>query len=225
MSQVAEIGAHAASQTCGSAARAVVRSPRRWLIALAVHWLALANVAVLLFVALPLAAPLLMASGFTGVADAIYGLYANVCHQWPFRSFFLFGPQGTYSFDALVGVVGTGRVYSLVGSPELGYKVAFCERDLALYAAILVSGLVFALRRARARPLSFLVYVLVCVPIAVDGFTQLFGWRESSWELRLLTGALFGAATVWFIYPRLDRVLAEAGLGRPAPAAVKTDGC
>ncbi len=55
--------------------------------------------------------------------------------------------------------------------------------------------------------------------MAVDGFTQLVGWRESTVELRTLTGALFGAASVWLIYPRVDAVL-ERDLGAlSAPAS------
>ena len=51
--------------------------------------------------------------------------------------------------------------------------------------------------------------------MAMDGFTQLFGWRESSAELRTLTGALFGAASVWLIYPRIDAILArDSATGR-----------
>jgi len=33
------------------------------------------------------------------------------------------------------------------------------------------------------------IVVLGLLPIAVDGFTQLFGWRESTNELRVITGA------------------------------------
>ena len=40
--------------------------------------------------------------------------------------------------------------------------------------------------------------------LALDGFTQLFGWRESSWELRVATGLLFGLASAWLVLPRLD---------------------
>jgi uncharacterized membrane protein len=40
--------------------------------------------------------------------------------------------------------------------------------------------------------------------MALDGFTQLFGWRESTWELRVITGLLFGFASGWLVYPRFD---------------------
>ena len=51
--------------------------------------------------------------------------------------------------------------------------------------------------------------------MALDGFPQLFGWRESTVELRTLTGALFGLASLWLVYPRLDRVLRAPVAARP----------
>ena len=44
--------------------------------------------------------------------------------------------------------------------------------------------------------------MLLVAPMAVDGLTQLGGWRESIWELRLATGVLFGLASAWLLYPR-----------------------
>ncbi|MGE3267883.1 MAG: DUF2085 domain-containing protein, partial [Chloroflexota bacterium] len=46
-------------------------------------------------------------------------------------------------------------------------------------------------------------------PMALDGFTQLFNLRESTPELRTFTGALFGVASVWLIYPRVDAIFAR----------------
>ncbi|MCC6176963.1 MAG: DUF2085 domain-containing protein [Chloroflexi bacterium] len=168
------------------------------------HWLLGVNVCVVVFVGLPLLAPALMAYGFTDAANTIYTAYHAVCHQWAFRSFFLFGPQWTYAASDLEVLGGPGAAYTLVGSPTLGYKVAFCERDLAIYLAVLAAGLVYAVRRGRTDGLSLVSYALLILPMALDGVSQLLGWRESSAELRILTGALFGAASVWLIYPRVD---------------------
>ena len=98
-------------------------------------------------------------------------------------------------------------MYGFVGDSTLGYKVAFCERDLAIYLAVLLGGLAYGAWRGRVRGLGMLTYGLLILPMALDGFTQLFGWRESTVELRTITGALFGLASVWLIYPRLDEVL------------------
>jgi uncharacterized membrane protein len=35
------------------------------------------------------------------------------------------------------------------------------------------------------------------------------GWRESTWLLRSITGALFGFASVWLLYPRLEQAMQE----------------
>ena len=173
------------------------------------RWLAMANLLVGVFIGLPLLAPVLLAYGFVDPANAIYGAYKYVCHQWAFRSYFLFGAQATYPFGDLVQLVGVERVYRFLGSPELGYKVAFCQRDVAIYATVFLAGLGYACLRPRARPLGIVAYAVLILPMAVDGFTQLFGWRESTVELRTVTGVLFGLASVWLVYPRVDAALAS----------------
>jgi uncharacterized membrane protein len=40
--------------------------------------------------------------------------------------------------------------------------------------------------------------------MAIDGFTQLFGWRQSTWELRVITGSIFAVAVAWLMFPRLE---------------------
>ncbi len=50
---------------------------------------------------------------------------------------------------------------------------------------------------------SFAQFAVLVSPMALDGLTQLVGWRESTWELRIATGVLFGIASGWFLYPRL----------------------
>ncbi len=150
-----------------------------WLaVALTRHWVLMVNVVVAVYAFLPFAAPLLLSAGQSGPALWIYAVYSNVCHQMPSRSFFLFGQ-----------------------------KMAYCERDTAIYLAALAAGLVFARWRYQLPRLGFGTYLLLIAPMAVDGFTQLFGWRESTWELRVFTGTLFGAASVWLTYPYFQRAL------------------
>jgi uncharacterized membrane protein len=170
------------------------------------HWLLAVNVTVAMFVGLPFLAPVLLALGYDGPATAIYAAYQLVCHQWAFRSYFLFGPHVEYGPDVLREIVGSEAMHGFVGSPELGYKVAFCERDVAIYLAVLLAGLAYGRYRERLPRLGMAGYALLILPMAADGFTQLFGWRESTVELRTLTGALFGLASVWLIYPRVDAV-------------------
>ena len=170
------------------------------------RWLALTNLCVAVFLALPFAAPWLMSSGQSEIAGWIYRLYSATCHQWPFRAYFLFGPQLTYSFDEL-SAVAAGAVYSFVGSPDVGYKVAFCTRNVAIYLGVWLAGLVYAAAPSRFHALPLRSYALLITPMAIDGLTQLVGLRESNLELRTLTGLLFGVASVWLVYPRVARLL------------------
>ncbi len=80
---------------------------------------------------------------------------------------------------------------------------------LAIYGSVLAAGLVFALVRGRLRPPSIKLYLLLLVPMAVDGITQMFGLRESDWFLRSLTGGLFGAASVWLAYPYVEDAMRD----------------
>jgi uncharacterized membrane protein len=121
----------------------------------------------------------------------------------PWRSFFIGGPQMAYTYDELRTLVGPALTARYVGDATIGYKVAICQRDVATYGAILLAGLVFGLVR-RLKPLPIWAFVLSLVPMAIDGTTQLFGLRESNWQLRTITGALFGLASVWLAYPYLE---------------------
>jgi uncharacterized membrane protein len=167
-------------------------------------WLVGLNTAVALFIGGALAAPTLAALGLAHEADALYVAYHLTCHQWAFRSFFLFGAQAVYAPEQLQAL--GFDPFGFVGQPGLGWKMAICERDLAIYASVLIAGLVYARNRGLTAA-SVKVYAVLILPMAVDGFSQLFGWRESTWELRVLTGALFGVASVWLLYPRIDAAL------------------
>jgi|SRR5579859_2558105 len=176
------------------------------------HWPAALNVTLGAFLAGALGAPVLAALGWGAAAEALYAAYHLTCHQWAFRSFFLFGQRGVYSQQQLADM--GFNPFGFVGGDGLGWKMAFCERDLAIYIGLLVVGLVYA-RRRDLRPSGFTVYGVLILPMAVDGFTQLFGWRESTWELRTATGLLFGLASAWLVLPRLDAAFGLAPAATP----------
>ena len=193
---------------------------------LARHWLALFNVLVGLFLALPIAAPMLMAAGAETPARLIYLAYMPACHQLPERSFFLFGEKPIYTIGELEarGMSSGLSVFQrrrFLGNERTGYKIAFCERDTAIYGSILLAGLAYGLLRrlGRIRPLPLKWYVLFLIPLGVDGLTQLVGLRQSTWWLRMLTGGLFGAASVWLAYPRVDKAMREVLQATPARTA------
>jgi len=176
--------------------------------AVAKHWLLMANAVIALYAALPALPPILMAAGHESAARLIYTLFQPLCHQLPERSFFLFGPQFTYTLEELKHLIGPSVPLRYVGSPALGYKMAICQRDVAIFSAMLLAGLAFALVRGRLQPLSIRAFVVLCIPIAFDGLGQLVALWESTWWSRVLSGALFGVACVWLAYPYI-----ESGMG------------
>ena len=179
-------------------------------LALAKHWLFLVNLVLAVYAGLPLLAPVLMGLGFIWPAEIIYMVYKPLCHQLPQRSFFLFGPRLANSLETLQDLLGPEMLATdslartFIGNAALGYKMAYCQRDAAMYSSMLLAGMVFGLVRHHLKSLTFTRYLISLAPLAVDGLAQLLGFYESTWQLRTITGSLFGLATVWFAYPYLE---------------------
>jgi uncharacterized membrane protein len=205
------------------------------------HYLAVLNAFMFLYFGLALLAPVLMKIGATAPANVLYGIYKPLCHQFGFRSFFLFGEQTYYpleeagianvrTFDEVTGFkdLHNPGAYSrlqarqFTGNPTVGYKMALCERDMAIYSAIFLFGIIYALTGRRIKPLHWMAWVILGMgPIGLDGFSQLFSqmdwsflasilpYRESTPFLRLFTGALFGLTTAWFAYPYMEQSFNE----------------
>jgi uncharacterized membrane protein len=163
------------------------------------HWLLLANAGAALYAALPWAAPLAQASGHPLIGGLLFRLYTPLCHQLPERSFFI-----------------------------CGHQVAFCHRCAAMYTAIVVAGLLYALLRRHVRPAPLKVAGLLLLPMLIDGGMHMIddltglGLRGGgdaigtpNFWLRMITGALVGVAVLVSIYPQIERGLARA----LAPAA------
>ncbi len=179
---------------------------------LAKHWLALANLFWGLYVGLPLLAPVLMEAGWTTPAQIIYLIYRPACHQRPERSYFIGGPKAYYSLEELAAAgVDVDPFARAIGNETVGWKVAFCERDVAIYGSIFLGGLIYGLvRRRKIRwRLPFRYYLIFLVPMGVDGVLQLFGLYESTWFLRTVTGSIFGFGSVLFAYPYLEEGFAD----------------
>lgn len=192
------------------------------------HYLALINILLLVYVGLPFFAPVLLETGHRFPAMIIYRIYGVMCHQLAFRSWFLFGEQAYYPRE-LAGIpdvitieilqnsdeVDLFAARSFLGNEVAGYKVALCERDVAIYLFMLLFGIFFGIFRRKIRPISWMIWLIVgLVPIGLDGSSQLIGmfpwlstWipvRESTPLLRTLTGGLFGWMTAWYLFPMLE---------------------
>lgn len=205
------------------------------------HYLAVLNLIVFLYVGLPFVAPALMKEGSTAAAAVIYRIYSPLCHQFGFRSFFLFGEQPYYplkeaglqnvaTFQQVTGYTDVANPYSVsrlyarqfTGNATTGFKVALCERDVAIYGAMVLFGLMYALAGRKLPALHWTLWILLALgPIGLDGFSQLFSqfswpwlqtvlpYRESTPFLRVLTGFLFGFGTAWFAYPNIEESMRE----------------
>ncbi len=215
------------------------------------HWVAVISLFMALYAGLPFLAPMAMHAGLTGLGNVIYTIYAPLCHQLPFRSWFLYGeqiiypraqaglPGGTFEDYASVESFFEGVDVETVnpqliiegkrfkGSERMGWKVAFCERDVSIYAAIALFGVVYVVLRRlgiKVPYLPFWAYLLIAIiPIGLDGFSQFFSntpfngfglsfypIRESTPLLRMLTGALFGIGNAWLAYPYIDESMQES---------------
>jgi len=184
------------------------------------HWLAILNLLFLLYVGLPLSAPVLMEIGAQTPARVIYTVYRPACHQLPERSFFLFGDSAVYNRAELPanGVANSDNVFvrrKYIGDPQHGYKVAICERDVAIYGSMFLMGLLFALMRGTLPKLKAKWLLFFSLPMIIDGSTQLIGLRHSTWTLRLITGAIFGIGLIWFAYPYIEESMKAAPPATP----------
>ena len=173
------------------------------------HWLFLVNLALGLYSLAPFSAPVLMVTGHTRAGELIYLAASPFCHQLPERSFFLFGPQWVYSYEQLSQRLGGPVPLRYNGAPDIGFKVAVCQRDVAIYLTMFIAGIAFVWLRHSLRPLTIKKFIALCVPMAIDGLGQLLGLWTSTWWSRVLTGGLFGLACVWLVYPYLERGMSE----------------
>lgn len=193
------------------------KSKHRWLL-IAILFL------LLMYLGGAFLAPVMMKTGHSRFGLTIYKAYRLACHQLTYRSIFLFGEQAFYPLE-LAGVKGLKTYQELIGSEKVdvefaksfvgneqtGYKVALCQRDIAIFLSMFIFVLIYAFFGKRIKPVPWWVWLFLAVmPIGLDGLSQLISqmrltWlsclpvRESTPILRILTGSLFGFISAWFI--------------------------
>jgi len=200
------------------------------------HWLSyrymfVFNAFVFLYLGLAVLAPVLQANGYTGPAKVIYVVYGRLCHQLAFRSWFIYGEQTAYpreianvdlpmAFEEATGIhpFDIDAAHKFVGNEKIGYKIALCQRDIAIYGAILAFGIIFSISGRKIPSLPIWGwFILGMIPIGLDGVSQIVSqlpWdiipiRESTPLLRTITGGLFGFTTAWFGYPIVEETMAD----------------
>ena len=209
------------------------------------HYMLVFSLIIFLYVGLPVLAPVLMKAGAQTPANIIYKMYSPLCHQFGFRSFFLFGEQPYYPLTE-TGIAGEGTnlldfetatgithlhnpssqsrwaARNYIGNENIGYKMALCERDIAIYGGLLIFALLFWATGHRIPPLHWAIWLFVGMGfIGLDGFSQIISqfefsifaeilpYRESTPFLRTLTGFIFGFTTAWFGFPYIEESMRE----------------
>jgi len=167
------------------------------------HWFETFLVVYGLWVFTPFLAPVFMQIGWTGAGRAIYFIYSFFCHQLPERSFFFFGQKTMYALSEIQAVwqdtANPLILRKFIGNETMGWKVAWSDRMISFYAGIwLFAALWYPLRR-KLKPLSWLAFVLLLLPLVIDGSTHTLsdlagigqGFRDTNQWLAVLTNNAF----------------------------------
>lgn len=144
------------------------------------YWATIITAVLGLLVFIALAIPFLSYFGLDAIAKPLFFAMHYVCAQIPSHSFYIFGHQ-----------------------------LGLCERNFSIYASMFVLSLVFVLSKKRLPGIPWWLWLLMILPMAVDGVTQMLGLRESTWILRVVTGTLFGVGNIWFALPFMQKTLLE----------------
>ncbi len=145
------------------------------------HWATMITWMLGILVFAALSVPFLSYFGLDAISKQIFFALHMVCAQIPSHSFYVFGHQ-----------------------------LGMCARNFSIYASMFIGSLIFVLSKKRIPGIPWWIWVLMILPLALDGTTQMFGWRESTWELRVLTGTLFGLGNVWFALPLIQKTILES---------------
>ncbi|HLF75215.1 MAG TPA: DUF2085 domain-containing protein [Anaerolineales bacterium] len=163
------------------------------------HWLETFLIIYGIWVWLPFLAPVFMNLGWDGAGRTLYFVYSFFCHQLPERSFFFFGGKAMYSLGeiqaAWENTLDPLILRKFIGSPEMGWKVAWSDRMISFYTSIWLFALAWWPLRRKVRPLAWWGFALLLLPMIVDGGTHALsdlagigqGFRDTNLWLATLT--------------------------------------
>lgn len=116
------------------------------------------------------------------ISSIIFINFHLLCHQMPERSYFIFGNQ-----------------------------MPVCVRCTGIYFGFLIGTIIYPfIRGLKTREIPHRwILILALLPLGIDGFTQLIGLRESTNDLRIITGMFFGMLTAFFIMPAFLQIYDE----------------
>jgi uncharacterized membrane protein len=146
----------------------------------------------ILWIAMILAAPGLMAARRYTISLALYQGFSAVCHQIPERSFYF-----------------------------RGYPMGVCSRCLSIYGGFVLGVLLYPfardLRDDRFPPRWILIGA--AIPMVIDFSGGVLGLFTNSFLSRALTGILFGAVVAFYITPGFVSALNDWRVGFAKPKA------
>jgi len=183
------------------------------------HWIV--TIFLIFYVAIAFLSPIMFELGHPRVGWWIQTAYRFLCHQRAERSLFLFGEQLMYTTEELTNsgykqyLIG----FPFVGNETLGYKVAFCVRDIAIYTSMALTG-IFVGFSSKKITVKWWIAALATIPMALDGGIQFvseflflaqnsFGlsisepFYLSNYVTRAITGSIFGIGVGLFIFTEL----------------------
>lgn len=198
------------------------------------HWLLWVNVISGLFIALPFVAPILEALGYERVAHVIFSAYRVTCHQLPERSYFIFGHQvalchrctAIWSSFFIGGVLYRFVRHRLQPMPFHWWILALIPAGvdggtqlvgplyevlppwiLTGFAIVVWLSLTAIMYTQGVKQWQYYLFVLM-FPLSMM-YVHLTGTRFSNWELRSITGSIWGLANVWLIFPMFEESFAD----------------
>lgn len=101
-----------------------------------------------------------------------------ICHRRPERSFFI-----------------------------KGHQFPVCARCTGFYAGLIVYLITNHFIRHAYDINILMISIILMIPVAIDGFTQYFGPRESTNSLRFITGFIGGIGLIIFLKTILRWIL------------------
>ncbi len=132
---------------------------------------------------LPVLAPIFMKLGFIGPAKVIYFIFSFTCHQMHWRSLHVFD-----------------------------YQVAWCARDMGVWAGMLLIALIY--KKYRIKGLKFYYFIPFILPMALDGGIQTIAtaiglsdntpFYISNNFMRFFTGSIFGMGMGAILLPMVN---------------------
>ena len=183
------------------------------------HWIL--TIFITLYTIVPILSPIFLKLGLERPGWWIQTIYRVFCHQRPERSVFLFGSKFTYSYKELIdnGYWVSFFGYPFVGNETIGYKIAFCSRDLFLYGALSISGIFVSIFPKKVDT-PWWISILLISPMLLDGTIQFLSelafitqnslgielakpFYLSNNLTRAITGGLFGIGVGLFIFSQI----------------------